>query len=89
MENEDQQCLGLFWLELKSHREKLLKDHNTATQAHQQRAIATFFSLITPTHATSKSRATQMGSQDVTELQWQYVVHIGPGHVDHTLLIDK
>ena len=34
MEYEDQRCLGLFLLELKRHREKLLKDNNTATQAH-------------------------------------------------------
>ena len=43
---EDQQCLGLFLLELKRHGEKLLK--NTATQAHLQRTITTFFSPITP-----------------------------------------
>ena len=52
-------CLGLFLLELKRHREKLLK--NTATQAHPQRTITTFFSPITPTTATSQSRDTQMG----------------------------
>ena len=60
MEYEDQRCLGLFLLELKRHREKLLK--HTATQAHPQRTIATFFSPITPTNATSQSRDTQMGS---------------------------
>ena len=53
MDYKDQQCLGLglFLLELKRHRENSLKDNNTATQAHQQRAITTFFSPITPTHA--------------------------------------
>ena len=40
-----------------------MKDNSTATQAHPQRTIATFFSLITPTNATSQSRDTQMGSQ--------------------------
>ena len=40
---------------------KLLK--NTATQAHPQRTITTFFSPITPTNDTSQSRDTQMGSQ--------------------------
>ena len=61
IEYEDQQCLGLFLLDLKRHREKLLK--NTATQPHPQRTIITFFSPITPTNATSQSRDTQMGSQ--------------------------
>ena len=44
--------MGLFLVELKRQRQKLLKD-NTAAQAHQQRTITTFFSSITPTHATS------------------------------------
>ena len=61
MEYEGQRCLGLFLLELKRHREKLLK--NTATQAHPQRTITTFFSPITHTNATSPSRDTQMGSK--------------------------
>ena len=60
-EYEDQRCLGLFLLELKRHREKLLK--NTATQAHPQRTITTFFNPITPTNATSQSKDTQMGSR--------------------------
>ena len=60
IEYEDQRCLGLFLLELKRHREKLLK--NTATQAHPQRTITTFFSPITP-NATSQSRDTKMGSR--------------------------
>ena len=42
---------------------KLLKDNSTATQAHPQRAITTFFSPITPNSATNQSRATQMGIQ--------------------------
>ena len=42
---------------------KSIKGYNTATQAHPQRTITSFFSPITPTHATSQSRATQMGSQ--------------------------
>ena len=54
MENKDQQCLGLFLLELKRHMEKLLQGNNTATRAHQQRTITT------PTHATRKSRATRV-----------------------------
>ena len=61
MEYKDQRCLGLFLLELMRHREKLLK--NTATQAHPQRTITTFFSPITHTNATSPSRDTQMGSK--------------------------
>ena len=44
------------------HMEKLLKDNSTAIQAHPQKTITTFFSPITPTNATSQSRATQMGS---------------------------
>ena len=52
MEYEDQQCLLLFLLELKRHREKLLKDNNTATQVHPQRTIT----------ATTPSSDTQMGS---------------------------
>ena len=40
-----------------------LKDNDTATQANQQRTIATFFSPITPTHATSQLRAIETGSQ--------------------------
>ena len=59
MEIEDQRCLGLFLLELNRHREKLL--NNTATQAHPQRTITTFFSPITP-NATNQSRDTQMVS---------------------------
>ena len=59
MDYEDQRCLGLFLQDLRRHREKLLK--NTATQAHPQRKITTFFSPITPTNATSQSRDTQMG----------------------------
>ena len=43
MEYRDQQCLGLFLLELKRRREKLLTD-NTSTQAHQQRTTTAFFS---------------------------------------------
>ena len=43
-------------------REKSL-DNSTATQAHPQRTITTFFSPITPTNATRQSRDTQMGSQ--------------------------
>ena len=61
MEYEDQRCLGFFLLELKRHREKLLK--NTATQAHPQRTITAFFSPITPTNATSQSTHTHMGSR--------------------------
>ena len=45
------------------HLGKLLKDNNTATQAHPQRTITTFFSPITPTNATSQSRDTQMSSR--------------------------
>ena len=69
LEYEDQWCLGLFLLELKRHREKLLKDNNTAAQANQQRTVTTFFlysffvSPATPSHATSQSRTTQLGSQ--------------------------
>ena len=63
MKYENQQCLGLFLLELKKHREKLLKDHNTTTQAHSQRTMTTFFSPITPTHTTSQSRTTKVDSQ--------------------------
>ena len=48
MEYENQWCLGLFLLEIKRHREKLLKDKNTTTQVHQQRTITTFLSPITP-----------------------------------------
>ena len=48
-------------LELKRLWEKLLK--HTATQAHRQRRITTFFSPITPTNATSQSRDTQMVSR--------------------------
>ena len=59
MEYEDQQRLGLFLLELKRHREKLLK--NTTTLTPPQRTIITFFSPITPTNATSQSRDKQMG----------------------------
>ena len=47
----DQGCLGMFLQQLE-YREKLLKNNET-----------TFFSLITPTHTTSQSRATQMDSQ--------------------------
>ena len=57
MEYEDEWCLVLFLLELETQ-EMLLKGNNTATE-HQQRKISTFFSPIT--HATSQSRATQMG----------------------------
>ena len=74
MEYEDEWCLVLFLLELETQ-EMLLKGNNTATE-HQQRKISTFFSPIT--HATSQSRATQMGS--------------GPGHnkgvtIDQTIAI--
>ena len=62
MEYEDQWCLGLFLLELKRHRDKLL-DNSTLTQAHQQRTITNFFSPITPTHATNQSKATQNAYQ--------------------------
>ena len=58
-----QRCLDLFFLELKKHREKLLKDKSTTTQAYLQRTIKTFLSPITPTNATSPSRSKQMGSQ--------------------------
>ena len=54
--------LGLFLQEVKRHMEKL-QDNNTATQGHQQREIAAFFSPITPTHATSQANTAQAGSQ--------------------------
>ena len=62
MEYEDQWCLGLFLLELKRHRQKLL-DNSIATQGHPQRTITTFFSPIAPTNTTRQSRATQMGAK--------------------------
>ena len=52
MKYEDQWCLGFVLLELKRHTQKLLKDNSTTTQAHQQRALTTFFSPITLTHVT-------------------------------------
>ena len=63
LKSENQQCIGLFLLELKRHREKLLKDNSTTTQAHPQRTITTFFSPIAPPNATCQSRDTEMGSQ--------------------------
>ena len=92
MEYEDQRCLRFFLLELKRHKEKLLKDYNTATQAHLQRTITTFFSPITP-NATSQTRDTQMGSdQDITKVlqlieHKQFIVHVGPRPMDHDLNI--
>ena len=56
MEYELKWCVGLFMLEVKRHREKMLKDYNTTT-AHQQGIITTFFSSIT-SHTTSQWRAT-------------------------------
>ncbi len=52
MEYKDQRCLGLFLLELKRHREKLLKVDNTATTTHQQRTITNFFTPMTLPHDT-------------------------------------
>jgi hypothetical protein len=52
MEYKDQRCLGLFLLELKRHREKLLKADNTTTTTHQQRTITNFFTLMTLPHDT-------------------------------------
>ena len=46
----DQGCLGMFLQQLE-YREKLLKNNET-----------TFFSLITPTHATSQPWSIQVGS---------------------------
>ena len=63
MEYEDQQCIGLFLLEHKRHREKLSKDNSASTQAQPHRTITTFFSPIIPTNAISKSTDTQMGFQ--------------------------
>ena len=63
MEYEDRRCVGLFWLELKRHRENLLKENSIATQAYPQRTIIIFFSPNTPTYATSQSRDTQMVSR--------------------------
>ena len=54
MEYEDQLSLGFFSLELKRHKEKLLKDKTTTTQAHQERTSTTFFIPIIP-HATHLS----------------------------------
>ena len=62
MEYEDQ-CLRLFLLEFKRHRDKLLKNYSTATQAHPQRTITTSFSPITPSNATNQSWDTPMSSQ--------------------------
>ena len=53
--------LGLFLLELKRHREKLL-NNNTTTTAHPQRNSTTCFSSNT-FHAMNQSRATQVGSR--------------------------
>ena len=55
--------LGLFLLKRNKHKEKLLENNNTDRQALQQRTIITCFSPITPTQATSQSRATQVGAQ--------------------------
>ena len=66
MEYEDQRCLRFILLELNRHREKVLNDKNTTTQAHPQRIITTFFNPITPTNATSRSRDTQSSSNNYT-----------------------
>ena len=54
--------LGVVLARTQEHREKLLKDSNTTTRAHQQRTITIFFRPISP-NATSQSRATQVDSQ--------------------------
>ena len=67
MEYEDQQCVRLFLLELERHKEKLLKDSSTTTQAHPQRTITTFFSAISPIDATSQSKIHKWAlDQDIT-----------------------
>ena len=63
MEYEDQWCLGLFLLELKRHKEKLLKDNNTTTQTHQQRTIATFLLMLQVNQGIHK----QVLDQDITK----------------------
>ena len=54
---------GFFLARSQETKGKLLMDNSTATQTHQQRTITISFSPITPTYATSQSRATKMGSQ--------------------------
>ena len=54
---------GFFLARSQETKGKLLMDNSTATQTHQQRTITIFFSPITPTHATSQSRAKEMGSR--------------------------
>ena len=61
MEYDDYDAQG-FSCQNPRDRDKLLKDNMTATQAHQQKTITTFFGPITPTNATSRARDTQMGS---------------------------
>ena len=48
MDYVNQQCSGLLLVEFKRHKEKLLKDYNRTTQAHQQRTMTTFFSQSLP-----------------------------------------
>ena len=50
-----------FFLELKMRRKKLSKDNNTTTTAYQQRTITASFTSVTPSHATSKSKARKVG----------------------------
>ena len=60
MEYEDQWCLGLFLLELKRHKEKLLDENIKTISNHQYRTIMTFFSSISP-HAATQSRCHTSG----------------------------
>ena len=60
MEYEDQWCLGLFLLELKRHKEKLLDENIKTISNHQYQTIMTFFSSISP-HAATQSRCHTSG----------------------------
>ena len=72
------------------HRLKLL-DSNPTIDPHQQRTMTTFFSPIAPTHATSQSRTTQVGSRSrrckrvTIDLAMTNFVPVGPSLVDHNL----
>ena len=52
---------GVFLARTQETNGEIVEGNNTTTQAHQQRTSTTFFSPTTRTHATSQSRATQMG----------------------------
>lgn len=64
MEYEDQHCLGLFLLELKGHRGKLLSENLTIT-THQQGTIMILLLVLDPLTSQLRNMASKVSAKEM------------------------